>query len=283
LRTISEVAGDPDRRHGFDVDRDRDTPKGGGITHPLRLVGGERVEPDLSVHLAARLEAGQVEQVRDDARHPDGFALQLFGEAARRGRVVDRPVAKGLRRGPDRGHRRLQLVRGVRDEVPPDRRETAGLGHVPDHEQDRPLGVHGQRGGPEPPAREPTSTSARDTLAEVLRGLHRPLQTQRVQVDRALGDRAQQVGQRPVRVDARARGSRNRTPSSIESRSRPARPRGVRVTLHLDEVRGRPVHPALGIGQRAPNRSSLDQPGPESPDDDTDHQPTHELRHRARV
>ena len=116
---------------------------------------GDLVEPHPLVEVAARLQAGKVEQIRHDALQAHRFAFQLLGEAAHGRRVVGRGVADRLGGRADRGHGGLQLVARVRDEVASDGVEAPRLRHVPHHDEDRAVVADGQCGHPQPAGRAP--------------------------------------------------------------------------------------------------------------------------------
>ena len=95
------------------------------------------------------LDPGQVEQVPGQDLEALGLAADPLGEAAPGLWVIGKGGQQGLGQGPDRGHRRLQLVRGVGDEVAAQHLEAVALGDVGHRDHD-PAGqpAVGQREGP---------------------------------------------------------------------------------------------------------------------------------------
>ena len=105
------------------------------------------------------LQPGQLDQLGDQPAEPVALVLHPLGEAADRLRVVGRALHRLGEQG-QRAHRRLELVRDVRDEVAADRVQPTLLGHVVEHQrhvpalhQRRDLHAHRDRLPAEPAAR----------------------------------------------------------------------------------------------------------------------------------
>ena len=97
----------------------------------------------------ATLDPGQVEQGPGQEVEALGLAPDPLGEAAPALGVVGQGGQQGLGQGPDRGHRRLQLVGGVGHEVAAQHLEAAPLGDVGQGDHDPPGGAAvDQREGP---------------------------------------------------------------------------------------------------------------------------------------
>ena len=147
------------------------TQAGGVRDHPNRRVaGGPAHEPDLASlgnrpdpfeqrrhdvlrieHLQrevrrARLDGGQVEQLVDELGEVIGLALDLRGEVAHRGGVVDRARRECLGKQLDRGQRRAQLVPDVGDEVAAHALDTPQRGDIVQRQHQATANRHGING-----------------------------------------------------------------------------------------------------------------------------------------
>ena len=110
-----------------------------------------------------RLEPGQAEQVEDQLVEPLGLLVDPLEEPDVDVLVVEGPVEEGLGIGLDRGQRRLELVRGVGDEVLPHPLQAAELGDVVEDQDGARRGVAGQRGAVH--RQEPRLAAERDLAA----------------------------------------------------------------------------------------------------------------------
>ena len=138
---LAAVAHDRDRGRGL-LQHDLDAALVRRGPHPLDGVGHDEVDQ----HRLARrgllgLDARQVEQVVDDAAHPEGLVVDAAGEALGHLRVGLGHERLGQQ--AERAHRRLQLVADVGDEVAADLLEPAALRDVLDQRDDaeRPAAV----------------------------------------------------------------------------------------------------------------------------------------------
>ena len=118
------------RGRGF-VQHDLDAALVGRGPHPLDGVRHHQVDQH---RLAGRgllgLDARQVEQVVDDAAHPEGLVVDAPGQAL--GHLGVGLGHEGLGQQAQRAHRRLELVADVGHEVAPDLLEPPALGDVLD-------------------------------------------------------------------------------------------------------------------------------------------------------
>ncbi|MDP9463431.1 MAG: hypothetical protein M3P52_02310, partial [Actinomycetota bacterium] len=109
------------------------------VVVPLGLLADESIEPHAFAQLTTRFQPREVEQVGDDPRQPQRFALELDGEAWSGIRILADDRSKGFGCRLDRCRGGLQLVGRVRDEVTAYRFDPAGVGDVGDDDQDRSL------------------------------------------------------------------------------------------------------------------------------------------------
>ena len=99
--------------------------------HPFDGVGHDQVDQDgFARRCLLRLDARQVEQVVDDAAHPEGLVVDAPGQALRHLGIGLGDQRLGQQ--PERAHRRLELVADVGHEVAPDLLEPAPLRDVLD-------------------------------------------------------------------------------------------------------------------------------------------------------
>ena len=168
-------------------------------TQAATTVSGSSASIDRVV--CARLDHRQVEQLVDELGEVVDLALDLRGEVAGRGRVVDRPGGERLGQQLDRGQRGAQLVADVGHEVAPHALHPAQRGDVVE-EQDEAAGA--QRHGVD-------GEVAGAEVAEVglaARGLAARDRLPRQRVERRRAERGDQAhpGQRLLRPLGQERG-----------------------------------------------------------------------------
>ena len=123
-------------RAGRDGGGERQAPLGRAIVQDLDHVVDHGVDGDgaQAQRHAPELEVGEGEQVVDQAAEALGMTVDHLQEAERRLATLACRPEQRLGVSLDRRERGAQLVRDVRDEVPPHGLETAQLGDVVQHE-----------------------------------------------------------------------------------------------------------------------------------------------------